>query len=166
MKHQLHKAFTLIELCVVLVIIAIAAAMVFPWSNRQDIPREQFRKSMQHLAAAGTNAKNLAVSTSKLHVLHVELDEGRFYIAVEDEDTPLEGTLSSLPDGSRFNRAELESEQASGVLKIRFAPDGWADNASITAIGPAGRSTPPQTITVAFTLNCGTLRLSDSASLR
>jgi len=155
MKHQLHKAFTLIELTVVMVIIAIAAAMVLPWSSRHDVAREQFRKTMQHLAAAGTNAKHLAVSTSKLHVLSVELDEGRFYITADGEDEPVDETLFSLPEGSRFERAELEGEQASGALKIRFAPDGWADNASITATGPAGRSAPPETITVAFTLNCG-----------
>ncbi len=132
-EHRTIRPFTLIELAIVIAIIAIATTLAGP-RILEGMTGGGIDSQVNKLSALGMHAQNLAVTTGHLHALKIDLQEGEFYIkspTSEGEQKPHHGNIHRLPEGIRFDKAQLENKTVDSVLEIRFAPDGWADNALI-----------------------------------
>ncbi len=152
--------FTFIELSVVVVIISIAAALIGPRLAGM-VGGRSMESAVRRLAAMGEYTASLAASSGEIHVLRFELGDGSVYIAAESDITrngpsSSRGESYRLPEGLSFEEARLEDAVKTNVLQVRFAPDGWADNASVCIRDEKGRR-----INIAFTLSMGKLKISE-----
>ncbi len=141
-----RRRFTFIELIVVIVIIGVLVGLVGPRVSGR-LGGRGLDSAAGRIAVLGEHAVSLAASSGRMHRLVVELEEGAYYIAAEDE--PGEKHFS-LPPGVRFVAASIEDKAVDEELLVRFAPDGWADNASLLLEDESGRR-----VSVEFTLSMG-----------
>ncbi len=159
--EQLSRSFfTFIELSVVIVIIGVFALLVGPRMTGR-MRGGGLDSAVKRVAVLGEHAASLASTSGQVHILRIELSEGFFYISPWDGDekeslAPHAGNIYSLPDGVRFTGARLEQEEKYEVLQVRFAPDGWADNAVIVLEEDGGRR-----MAVSFTLSMGKVQVSE-----
>jgi hypothetical protein len=105
------------------------------------------KRSVSRLASTAIYARDQAACTRRLHLLHLDLEEGAYWITSvassraphekqsEQEKASLQGTL---PRGIWFVDVELPGEQElpEDVIRLRFSPEGWADSAAIHVAGP------------------------------
>ena len=153
--------FTFIELSVVLVIIGILVTVVGPrvW---EGMGGRGLNLASKRIAAVGDHAGNLAATRSQIHVLRFDLRENTFFIITQDQaekeenPAPFEGNVHQLPNGVSISEARLEDQMMYEVLDVRFAPDGWADNAAIYLEDDNGN-----TKIVAFTRSRGKIQIVD-----
>ncbi len=159
--EQLSRSFfTFIELSVVIVIIGVFALLVGPQMTAR-MRGGGLDSAVKRIAVLGEHAASLASTSGQIHILRIELREGSFYISpwdVDEEESPAPhaGNIYRLPDGVRFTGARLEHEEEHDVLQVRFAPDGWADNAVIVLEEEGGRR-----MAVGFTLSMGKIQVSE-----
>jgi len=138
--------FTLIELLVVLMILGLAAAIVFPRLSDDVLGRTKLRTTVNKIASTATFAHDQAASSGAMHTLHIDIEEGTYWVTSE---RPVDKTESGsrrrmlhghLPDGIQFQSVEIPGKISSvdedEVVEIRFSPEGWADSAAIYVAGP------------------------------
>ncbi len=153
--------FTFIELSVVLVIIGILVTVVGPrvW---EGMGGRGLNLAVKRIAAVGDHAGNLAATRSQIYVVRFDLRENLFFITTQDQaereenPAPFEGNIHRLPNGVSISEARLEDQMIYEVLDIRFAPDGWADNAALYLVDDKGNKK-----TVAFTRSRGKFQIVD-----
>jgi len=140
------RGFTLIELALVILILGLAAMVVFPRLGGGALLRQQLRSSVARLVAVASHARDRAVCTRRMHVLHLDAEEGTYWVTETGPETdppdepprrPLQGRL---PDGVRFQAIEMPGDKSAseGTVKVRFSPEGWADAADIYLVGEDG----------------------------
>ena len=127
------RGFTLIELAVVVLVLGVAAAAVLPRLGGAELERARLRSSANKLAAAAAYARDRAACTRAVHVLHVDLNGGTYWVkpltrSANAGAAPVRG---KLPDGVRFTDVQVAGGIAGGVVELRFSPEGWADAAAI-----------------------------------
>lgn len=141
-----EKAFTLLELLVVLVVLTISTAIVFP-KLEACLPRESLLwRSGKRLASVAKYAREVSICTQSMHLLHVDRQAGTYWVAtrtVDGELTPPAnglGLSGQLPDGVRFGTIELPGGDSlsEAVVVIRFSPEGWCDPAIVSIVSSDG----------------------------
>lgn len=143
------EGFTLLELIVVLLVIAIVAGVAVP-SFVTAMPGYRLRNDMRGLFAAARYARSRAVITGLRHRLVIDDFEGAYWMEREADPfeapgswTPLEGTPGrpqALRGTVRF--ADIDTQELSdpegpsrGVV---FRPDGTAEREALVVLGLSG----------------------------
>lgn len=107
-SQRWRSAFTLIELMVVLVIMALATALVVPalWKS---VGKTELRASARSLAAQLQLAKSRAAvrSESQFVSLNVERGESRLFARTAEEESEEEGELLRFPPNVKFKSVEM-----------------------------------------------------------
>jgi prepilin-type N-terminal cleavage/methylation domain-containing protein len=142
MKATARRGFTLLELMLVLVVLAVSAALVVPRLSGA-LASLRVTKGTEQVFAAAREAHTRAVLRGLRARLVLEFEAGTF--RVEEERRPLEspgrwyempgreGKPSALAEGVRFGTLYLNEESvAEGSATIGFRPDGTTDDALIT----------------------------------
>jgi len=142
------KGFTLIELAVVLVILAISVTVLFPKFGTSRFQQVRFRSSVNRIASVAEYAHHRAACTQLVHLLHLDTERGTYWVTSQTTDgkvMPITDALSlkgRLPEGVQFAGVELRDMDTSSqdVVAIRFNPQGWADPAIIHLICSTGET--------------------------
>ena len=137
-----RQAFTLIELAVVALILAIAASLAVPRLGGGGLLGRRLRSAATRLAVFMDRARDRAVSFHRTHYVVLRLRTGQYdLLGAAEPDGPLETVASGrLPEGVRFETARLAGQI--GVLgdevRLAFAPEGWMDDATIVLADEKG----------------------------
>jgi general secretion pathway protein H len=119
------RAFTLIELIIVMVIISIALAVAAPslsgW-NRSS----RLRDASDQFLALTRSARVQAIATSKVHRINVDPQTGRYWLSAQEglEFVPVSSHFGDefyVPEGSVI---EITDEQSQPLEFIAFYPTG------------------------------------------
>ena len=121
--RDLNRGFTLVEMLVVLVIVALMMALVGTSISR-NISGAQMRTAASKVAASLRYTRTRAILTKSEQVFLVDTEK-RTYQAAERE-------AKQLPEGMKVElntaRSELTSETVGG---IRFYPDGGSTGGNV-----------------------------------
>ncbi len=153
----IEAGFTLVELTVVLVIIALATAIVVPALWR-SVGKAELRTSARSVAALFQLARSRAAVTSKAQFVNVNLERGesRLFPATSDEKDDGVGEVYRLPRNVRFKSVEmmetpdLTEQSPEGLIELKeeeleeyeleFAPHGIAKGAKVVLEDVRGRA--------------------------
>lgn len=127
------RGFSLFELILVLAIAGLLAAVVIP-SLPGALESARLRGTAGEVRAVLTLARTLAVSEARSRAVAFDLARGEYGI---DAD----GRKWQLPDGIRLATVRLgDSDRERGIVRVRFYPDGSADEAEVALSSTAGAS--------------------------
>jgi Tfp pilus assembly protein FimT len=137
----------LIELLVVIFILALLAGVVVPRFTGDVIERANLRAATGRIAAAATFAHNQAASRAVMHELHLDFENGAYWVESEkpvetgEEESRHVAVRGKLPSGVTIRdiRMEREIPWDEAVAKVRFSPEGWADTAAIYIVDSQAR---------------------------
>ena len=90
-----QRAFTLVELAVVLLIIAVSVAIAFPSFSHGTLERVRMRSSVSRLADVAQYAYYRAVSTRLTHLLYLDTQQGSYWVVSKTPD----GEQTPVTDG-------------------------------------------------------------------
>jgi prepilin-type N-terminal cleavage/methylation domain-containing protein len=143
-----RAGFTLIELAVVLLILAISVTVVFPKFDSALLGQVRLRNSAKRIASVVEYAGQRAAYAQLTHLLHIDTEQGTYWVTARKPDgqvVPITDGLSlkgRLPEGVRFANIELPGTKAFSrdVITIEFDPQGWADPATIYVACDAGKT--------------------------
>jgi len=148
---QKSRAFTLIELVIVIVIIGIAAAVIVP-EMKGGFQDALLRSTSRELVNVFNIASSRAVSLNQLHRVRIEASTGRYVIERRTRETlqgdeynalddvsEAEGTLDkrisirvhTLDDSQPAAPGSEQSQTRADIDSISFYSDGTADAAEL-----------------------------------
>jgi Tfp pilus assembly protein FimT len=130
-KHYQLKAFTLIELVMITVIVAIVAAVAI--ARAPDLTELYTRQAAYKIKSDIRYLQNYAVTTQKWTALHVTKDEERYQLYVED--TPGNWILMTDPLTKNNYDVDLDDGDFPGVDLVK----GKFDNRTDLAFDPSGK---------------------------
>jgi len=128
------RAFTLIELSVVIIILMVTAALVFPnlTSMREGIEARNFLASLPQIAS---EARETAITKSATTKLTYD-DSQKAILISQEKDGEDDKTLKtiSLPKGMAIQDFQLNGDTSNaGEWELRFFSDGQSDTGGIEA---------------------------------
>ncbi|MFC1604210.1 Tfp pilus assembly protein FimT/FimU [Planctomycetota bacterium] len=131
--------FTLIELAVVLLVIAVSITIVFPKLDVDWVQRARLRSTTNRIANIAEYAHQRAACARLTHLLNIDAAQGTYWVTSqtsEGKGVPITDNLGlkgRLPEGVQFAEVELLGTDTSSqdVVMIRFNPQGWADPAIV-----------------------------------
>jgi type II secretion system protein H len=136
------RAFTLIELMVVIVILAFAASVIYPRLSGGLAERERLRASVNQLAAIASYGRDEAAATQRPLVLTLDMDRGAYSLGEASQEAAGDGAgvHAVLAEGVTFRSIRLTGrpDQPGKLVRLRFTPEGWADPAVIQLAGANG----------------------------
>ena len=138
------SAFTLIEMIVVIVILALAAAIAIPRLSGGLLEREGLKSDVNRLAAVITHAREQAAATRRGHWLVLDVKNNLWRLRVvprPDDPADSKPTLEGhLREGVTFKDVAVAGKELSEDRRaeVRFAADGWVDPAVITLASADG----------------------------
>ena len=145
--------YTLLELIVVLLMLSILLGFAIPAFQAGRVAGSQDSIARELLHAVN-KLKIAALNRSRIHKLHLSLDENRIWVTHEDEmGDPKTGppqTEQTLPDNIRIASVRFPGnrEIRSGMVAIAFYPQGYSDRAVIRLSD--GGSSPIDLVIEAF----------------
>ncbi len=147
-RIQTVRGFTFIELAVVLSIVAVCTAIVFPKLDRLLVRESEPWKSGRRFVRIARHAHEFAVATESVLFLHVDEKAGKYWVSGRDADSGRDSGMSHsslrgwLGDDVSMSHIELSEDDAAPQdnLYIRFSPDGWSDPATVTFTSVDGMS--------------------------
>ncbi|HEY4187816.1 MAG TPA: type II secretion system protein [Polyangia bacterium] len=104
-QRRAHSGFTLIEILVVLAIVGILAGLSI--RGLRSLARSDLRASVTHMAGAIRYLFDRASTTGKYHRLVIDLDQGKYWAEVSDDQFYLPRTPET--ESSQKKLAELEA---------------------------------------------------------
>ena len=143
-----RSAFTLIELAVVLVVIAVSITAVLPTLNNGVLERVRLRSSTKRIASVAEYTHQQAACKQLTHLLHLDTEEGTYWVTCQAPDgqpgriTQGMQLKGRLPECVRFMRIELAGMNmfSQDAVTIEFDPQGWADPATIYLASSKGET--------------------------
>jgi prepilin-type N-terminal cleavage/methylation domain-containing protein len=132
-SSSVKKGFTLIEISVVIVLLALLAALIMPNLVAVKASRERnaFRSELRRLAVS---AREDAILRSSIRVLRYEDGSNAFLTSTVSEDgTPADsGRSVALPEGVRVDSFRVGArEVAGGEWEMRFQIDGSTEGGGV-----------------------------------
>lgn len=125
--------FSLLELLLVIALAGMLAALVVP-SLTGTLESARLRGSAGEVRAALTLARTLAVSEARSRFVDFDLGRGEYGVSGDARKW-------LLPEGIRLSSIRLGSAEADhGVVRVRFYPDGSADEAEVAVSSTGGGS--------------------------
>jgi prepilin-type N-terminal cleavage/methylation domain-containing protein len=142
------RAFTFIELIVVLIVLGISAAVVFPKVDELLLREPEPWRSARKLMRLAERAHEMAIATESALLLHIDLETGRYWITSKQAgnlsaDAAGQRSLGGqLPEDVTFTDVKLQGEDRAleSVLTIEFSPEGWCDPAVLDITSSDGRT--------------------------
>ncbi|MBN1975469.1 MAG: type II secretion system protein [Sedimentisphaerales bacterium] len=131
------KAFTLIELTIVLLIIAVSITVVIPRFTSSSDPRALLLSNIKRIASITEYAYQQAACTGLTHFLNIDCEKGTYWITnqgLKERDRQAIDRLKlkgRLPDGVKFEQVKMQDIIVYDIAAIRLNPQGWADPAEI-----------------------------------
>ncbi len=146
--RKFSKAFTLIELTVVIFIISLSLAIALPKITRASDPQFLLRVSTNKIANVLEYAYQQAASKRLTYFLNINSINGTYWIsrqnkydleAAVNEQLKLDGVL---PKGVHFLSIKLFDENiiSQDTIAIRLSPDGYADPVEIVLTCSSGEA--------------------------
>ncbi|MCP4449926.1 MAG: hypothetical protein GY809_00575 [Planctomycetes bacterium] len=126
------RATTLVELLVVIVILSISAAILFPRLHTSQTESARLERSAEQLVRVIKRAQNLAIGTQTVHVLHLDLETQSYSVSAKsfqgeevpvDRELGLRGTLASGVVFAQILRNDLQNPTINPVA-WPFDPEG------------------------------------------
>ena len=148
MKKRL-KAFTLIELTIVVLIMALSMTIVLPRLNAGSDQLSLLRTSVKRIAGIAEYAQQKAAISHLTHYLNIDLEKGMYWVTSKGHDgidtlVKSQFNLSgTLPDGIKFADVKLRGNDTyflGNTIAIGFSPQGWADPAEISMTCATGEA--------------------------
>lgn len=123
-QRRMHRAFTLIELILVLLIIAISLAMVAP-SFRGWSQGTKLKNTAEQMIAAAGFARSQAIATANVYRLEVDASSGIYRVSHQEDGRTAStagefGSDTLIPAGFRL---DLKTGGLTGST-IEFYPNG------------------------------------------
>jgi general secretion pathway protein H len=118
------RGFTLLELLVVCVIVALLAALVPPLYSGA-VPGARLKAAARDLAAALRETRSLAITRNREEVLYLNLDKPQYRIGGRPPRIMAEGVHLSVESNSTQYGARPDE------YRVRFFPDGSSSGAAI-----------------------------------
>jgi general secretion pathway protein H len=143
------RGFTLFELMVVMILIGLMAAFVFPRIGGNS-DRLRLRTAAKSVAAMLRYARDQAVTRGNSYALVYEPVQRRFWVAAsdtiakDDADQPIPDTIDSknvydLPDGITTDpQVGVENEVGEGYPLVAFFPLGNSSGGTLTLVNAKG----------------------------
>ena len=141
-----RHGFTLIELCVVIVILALSASVLYPRINALGSDVNRLSHSAKQLAGVVKSARDLAIYTQKPHLMHLDSSNQTYWVTSQQTaDAPAQGALNlhkTLDQGIRFGKIEITNQAPSprNCVRLKFSPDGAMDTGVLTLVSAQQRS--------------------------
>jgi prepilin-type N-terminal cleavage/methylation domain-containing protein len=139
-KSNKPSGFTLIELAVVILIVAVALGMVLPQASALFL-RSDLKAGARRLAGAAEYARSQAMLEGRFWELSLDLDTGSFWtvaVGEAEESDPESVAKRTLPGETRILDVQKLKQEImfSGKVVIRFQPKGLAEPSVIHLAGP------------------------------
>jgi len=142
-----QDGFTLIELVVVLLIVAACVTIVFPKFSVGFLDQQRLRSSVSRIASVAEYAHQRAVCTHLTHLLHFNIEEGRYWVTAQTSDgkvVPIADGLNlmgRLPEGVQFSGIEFQDMRtdSKNIVTIEFSPQGWIEPVTVYVASSEGR---------------------------
>ncbi|MEN6428267.1 MAG: prepilin-type N-terminal cleavage/methylation domain-containing protein [Phycisphaerales bacterium] len=141
------RAFTFLELIVVLVVLGVSAAIAFPKLNRLLLAEPEPLRSGRKLARALRYTQELAVATESASSLRIDTQAGRYWVTDRQGEKGAQavGVSSEIegqfPNGVRILEVEPhELDPEKGVLVVAFDPEGHCDPTIMSLTSAEGRT--------------------------
>jgi len=139
------RAFTLIELVVVLVLLTVAAGLIVPRMGR-SLGQRELRESAARFAHTARTVRELAVSRHRICAIELDLDAGAYGVTWQSGSSS-DGKLQTIraswlkqgrwPESVRVTgyRTPTGVNAVTGLQQVKFMPDGTSSGASIRLEG-------------------------------
>jgi len=132
------RGFTLIELCVVLVIISVILALAFPRYGG-FLTRGSMRSEARRLAAMARYLSSESSRQRRVHYLNFDVDKDTYWVTVDEgKGRPVQESTHltrprTLPGGIRFKDVTVFAVRKKNAMRRRvaFYPGGENDEALI-----------------------------------
>ena len=142
-------AFTLTEMVVALVVVAVAAGLIVPRMGR-SLAKREIREAAGEFAATARTARELAVANGKTVSLQIDLDHGGYAVAMREakgRTNELTEVRMSWMKGARWpgsvRRAAVRTADgnilSSGTQRVDFNADGTSSGAAVLLAGESER---------------------------
>ena len=146
-KRPGPRGFTFIELMVVLAILGVAVALVYPKLDRLLLAESEPWRSGRRLVRVVRHIHELAVATESAFFLHIDVEAGEYWTSSQDvEGGPGSATRPAhlkgqFGDGVTLRRLGSSNDDVApeDVWTMEFSPDGWSDSASMVLTSSDGR---------------------------
>ncbi len=144
-----NKGFTLLELLVVLVIIAMMSAVIAP-QLAGSLTGMNLKTASRKVSASLRYARSNATSESLTYISVFDFDKNRLIILpcqeksgeipeecmLDNEESMDRPKIYNLPEGVRFEKAEnFQEETDSGYFQIAFYPGGGSSGGQVVVTG-------------------------------
>lgn len=136
LSKQNPSGYSLVELIIVLVLIGLITAAVVPFLM-STIDKTKLKTSAKEIAASLRYARNLAITTKKLHYFYIDLDRSSYWISLEnleidhqgyfDQDNAVStvGRIRTISKEIMIQKVEAgTSVTEDGIMIIPFFPQG------------------------------------------
>jgi prepilin-type N-terminal cleavage/methylation domain-containing protein len=137
-RINLTQGFTLLELIVVVLLLTILLGFAIPAFQDPSSLADSAEGAARQLVSAVNRLKIAAMDRQSTHTLHLDLDQGRLWVAreeaqTEDDTDHVPTSEWALPDDVRIAQVRLPGDRdiRSGTVSIGFYPQGYSDRAMI-----------------------------------
>ncbi len=129
---RVSRATTLVELLVVIVILSISAATLFPRLHSSQTDYARLERSAKQLARVIRRVQNLAIGTQTVHILHLDMETQTYSVSMQPfqrEEVPVDqglGLRGALETGVSFSQVVRNDLKDAEVTHVTwpFDPEG------------------------------------------
>ena len=143
--HRVSRGFTLLELIVVIVVLGLCAATVFPKVSGLLLREPEPWRSARRLLRTAEYARELAIASESAFLLRINVETGSYRVTGKSGDGEFTALAPSDLRGQLPREVEITdtdspgNDPVEGVLTIEFSPEGWCDPATLKFAAPDGQ---------------------------